>query len=47
MEALSGLLPNLEDRRRYTVLDVIEEYRKHPAPKKNPKSKLSNSDHGS
>jgi hypothetical protein len=32
MEANSGLLPNLEQRKPYDVSDVIEEYKNHPTP---------------
>jgi integrase len=44
VEATKGLIRTPEDRRPYTVLDVIKEYREHPTPKRNPKARLSVSD---
>jgi integrase len=40
----SGLLPDLEQLKHFTALDIINWYKEHPAPKKNPKSKLSKVD---
>ncbi len=43
-ETNKGLLPNPEQRRPYDVSDVIEWYRNHPTPKRNPKSRLTKAD---